>query len=250
MLALFPLVRCVGNAVLKHGLRGLAGLLPFGAVASDVACDALQEYRREGREGELREDLEALARASATEAREAAERVAQELASGRPEQIRLTLVDYLAQMPATVRQSFRRTADPGGTTIPPALSVTRPEDLLRCLPDRLPRFRSGGHVDGLGDWELEECLGVGGFGEVWRASNPHLLETAAVKFCLDPATAQALRNEAALLRRVLLEGGHPGIVRLLDTSLRGETSWLRYEYVQGGDLAGVIRELAAGGEPP
>jgi len=33
-------MRCIGKAVVKHGLRGLAGLVPMGGELYDIACDA------------------------------------------------------------------------------------------------------------------------------------------------------------------------------------------------------------------
>jgi hypothetical protein len=38
-------LRCVGRAALKNGGRALAGLVPFGDVAFEIAQDAYQEYR-------------------------------------------------------------------------------------------------------------------------------------------------------------------------------------------------------------
>ena len=84
-------------------------------------------------------------------------------------------------------------------------------------------------------------MGVGGFGEVWKAKNPHL-PLAAFKFCTDTGTAKALRNEAALLGRVARSGRHPGIVALEDTSLSHDPPYLRYEFVPGGDLTGLLIE--------
>src|SRR5205807_10293691 len=72
--------------------------------------------------------------------------------------------------------------------------------------------------------------------------NPYLPEPAALKFCLDDDSARLLRNEAELLRRVMGQGPHPGIVQLRDTSLSADPPALRYELVAGGDLAGLIRE--------
>jgi serine/threonine protein kinase len=74
----------------------------------------------------------------------------------------------------------------------------------------------------------------------------------ALKFCLDPAAAKVLRNEAAVLDRVMGQGKHPGIVQLLDTHLKAETPCLEYEYVDGGDLTGLIQEWhrAKGGPTP
>src|SRR5262249_40432182 len=109
-------------------------------------------------------------------------------------------------------------------------------------------FKAGDRPQGVGDWVLEELLGVGGFGEVWRATNAHLGETAALKFCLDEESARLLRNEAALLRRVKKEseGQHRGIVPLQDANLDSTAEpWLRYEYVAGGNLTSLVQEWQA-----
>ena len=48
---------------------------------------------------------------------------------------------------------------------------------------------------------LEELLGVGGFGEVWKAVNPQVpdMPPVALKFCLDPEAQALLRHEASLV---------------------------------------------------
>jgi molecular chaperone DnaK len=95
------------------------------------------------------------------------------------------------------------------------------------------------------DWELVELLGVGGFGEVWKARNPHVdsIPPVALKFCLDPAAKdQLLRHEAAVLNQVMLQCKLPGIVPLLRTYLSADPPCLEYQYVEGGDLAGFIAQ--------
>src|SRR5947208_13468310 len=104
-------LRCVGKAVVKHGLRAVAGLVPMGAELYDIATDAWSEFHKDQREYNLRAEIASLAGASPDEARSAAEQVVQEVAADRPPEEQTALVSYLAQVPATVRQSLRRPAD-------------------------------------------------------------------------------------------------------------------------------------------
>src|SRR5205823_5369756 len=105
---------------------------------------------------------------------------------------------YLTQVPAMIRRSLRRPSDAKGSTVPPSLALKQPEDLLPFLPPRAPRFKPGDRPLPGVDWVLEEPLGVGGFGEVWKARHAHLTSKApvALKFCLDASAVPVLRNEA------------------------------------------------------
>jgi formylglycine-generating enzyme required for sulfatase activity len=231
--------------VAKASLNALGG-----GVAGDFAVEVLPDLARDvwrwwgaGKPPEqLRDEAQAVAALPDAEARAAAEQVAEEEAAGQPTEVRRRLADYLAQVPAAIRQSQRRPADPSGRTLVAGLRLDGPADVLPLLPVRLPRFRPGDRPAGVGDWELEELLGVGGFSEVWRARNPHLADPVVLKFCLGAGAAEVLRHEAALLGRVARQGRHAGIVGLLDTYLNGDPPCLKYEYVPGGDLAGLIAQ--------
>ena len=219
-----------------------------GGVAGDFAVEVLPEvakgvYRLYGKDRppeKLRGDMEAVAELPPDEAANAARQIAHELAAGYPEVVLLSLESYLTQVPASIRRS--QSCLDGQQALALSVCLQRPEDVLPFLPPRVPHFRPGDRPPGVGDWELVEMLGMGGFGEVWKARSAYLQEPAALKFCLDPHAARMLRNEAALLGRVMSQGRHPGIVALLDTYLNGDPPCLKYEYVAGGDLAGLIRE--------
>jgi serine/threonine protein kinase len=234
-------LKFVAKAVLNAAGGGVAGDFAL-EVLPDVARDVWQWWGNGRRQEELREEVQALAALPEAEARQLAEQAAAEEASGQPEAAKIVLTSYLAQVPAAVRRSQRRPADPSGRTVSSAFHMIGPEDLLPLLPARPPHFQPGDRPPGVGDWELVEMLGVGGFGEVWKARNPHLAEPVALKFCLDPDAARMLRNEAELLGRVMGQGRHPGIVRLLHTYLNAPTPCLEYEFVSGGDLTGLIRQ--------
>ena len=190
-----------------------------------------------------------MASASLANAKQAAEEAVREVAAGLPPQAQERIKDYLAQVPGTIRQSLRRPSDPRGAPVPPSLSLRRAEDLLSLLPQRLPRFKPGDQPLPGVDWKLVELLGTGGFGEVWKATNPHMPSAppVALKFCLDPQAARTLRHEASVLDRVMRQGKHTGIVPLLRTYLSADPPCLEYEFVGGGDLAGLIRAAHQGG---
>src|SRR5262249_6144629 len=126
-------------------------------------------------------------------------------------------------------------------------------DLLQFLPTKPARFKPGDRPLPGVDWELEELLGMGGFGEVWKARHAHFdgIEPVALKFCTDPEAARTLRHEAAVLNQVMRHGRHPGIVSLRHTYLSAEPPCLEYEYVRGGELTQFISQfLPLGGCPP
>jgi serine/threonine protein kinase len=248
------LFRCIGQAACANGLKALAGLVPLGGVLYEIAENACQRLREEEQDEQLRALMEAAAQAPAEEVKQEALAVAQEVAADQPQPLQLKLAAFLRQVPAVLRQSLKRPSDPAGKSLPVTFSLKKPEDLLQLLPTRLPRFQPGDRPGGLGDWELVDLLGVGGFGEVWKARHLYFdgIAPVALKFCLDAsARDRLLQHEATVLNQVMRQGRHPGIVPLLDAALSADPPCLKYEYLEGGDLAGLLRDWQAdaGAEP-
>jgi TolB-like protein/tetratricopeptide (TPR) repeat protein len=88
-----------------------------------------------------------------------------------------------------------------------------------------------------GRFELLERIGEGGFGEVYRARDPQLHRTVAVK-----VLKRELASEEQLVNRVLTEGralaalDHPNIVKVYEADVHEGRAGLCMEYVQGRTL--------------
>lgn len=240
-------LQAVGEAVAAKGVRGLMGLAPFGDRLYDIAADAIARYRRLNREKQLAADLQEVVQAELSEVRSEAKRIAESVAAGHSSEEIIQLEAYLTLVPGVARHTLRRAQDPTGTTVPLTLELANPVHLASVLPRRAPLFRIGDPVPDAPQWILEQPLGAGGFGEVWLGRHQFLPQLRAFKFCIDPlARERLLRHEGEVVKRVREASGavsdkQHGIVPLLDAYLNGDTPWLAYEYIEGGDLAGMVR---------
>jgi len=92
-----------------------------------------------------------------------------------------------------------------------------------------------------GRYRLDELIGEGGMGSVWRASDDALGRTVAVKIFAPGFTddSDAIRRESE--KRLLASVSHPSLVTLFDAHLSADSrSYLVMEYIDGGTLADVI----------
>ncbi len=236
------LLKFIAKASLNAVGGGVAGDFVVD-VLPGIARDVWGWWSKDKNEAQRRAEVQALAAVPSAEMNKAVKQAVAEVAAGEPPEVQARLLTFVNMVPAAIHLSLRRPRDPKGVTVPPNLPLQKAEDLLPFLPQRLPRFKPGDRPSGIGDWELVKLLGMGGFGEVWRARNPHLpsMSHVALKFCLDSgAREQLLKYEAGVLGRVMQHGAQPGIVRLQHTYLGASPPCLEYEFIEGGDLASAI----------
>jgi serine/threonine protein kinase len=131
-----------------------------------------------------------------------------------------------------------RPAEVGKTDIPETRSDT---DLTPGTP-----LVAADVPQGLADhprYRILRLLGKGGMGAVYLAEHkvlgrPRALKVVAAGIVADPKGVERFRREVQAAARL----DHPSIVRAFDAEEGGETYFLVMEYVEGIDLAGLLRK--------
>ena len=238
-------LRALARPVLKNVIKMAGNALAMGFPAGDILVDFWEDYGKQKSEAEMRPEIEQIVR-DKKKWQQQVPIVLEQIAPNQPKAIKQRAATYLNMVPATIKKSLRRPADLTGLTIPAHLRIRGPSDLQQFVPDRLPRFEVGDHPVAGTDLVLEKIIGMGGFGEVWKAaheSRPHA-PPVALKFCTDDALAKSLSREVELLDRVTANKGRlKDIVELKYAHLQANPPCLEYEYISGGDLADLISEF-------
>ena len=96
----------------------------------------------------------------------------------------------------------------------------------------------------LDKYRIEELVGTGGFGAVYRATHLLLQTTVAIKhlradvLARDPRVVAQLLDEARWAARIQ----HPNVVRVYDVTQSPTLTYVVMEYIEGSTLADVIAE--------
>jgi hypothetical protein len=245
MLRLKILLQCLGQSLCTQGARSLNGIVPFGEVIYQVAMETVQRLRDIRREGEVFDSLEWAASAPTDEIRQEVHAVVTDVGKSYPPRLCKAMTSYLLHFPPLLRQALRRPADPTGRTVPRSVALELPEDLLPFLPPRVPRFRAGERPpEPLSSWQLVELLGISNFGETWLARNTDdkTKPPAVLKLCTDIEAEGVLTRHAIEMQVAQERGSLSGVVPLTGCFRDADPPVCRYDYFDGGDLSGLIRD--------
>jgi serine/threonine protein kinase len=185
-----------------------------------------------------------LAGLAADDSRNQALSAVERLTAGATLEDRALAVEYLTAIPLSLRRTLMPDPASGRLTVFPSLTTANEQALLGVLPADVPPFAIGSIVVGT-SYRLEELLGIGGFGAVYKATNrfEQHQPPRAIKFCLDASMTATLHREQTILDRLMAAGGKNWshrIVRLYGYALDVEPPFLVYEFVPGGDLTTLL----------
>ena len=102
-------------------------------------------------------------------------------------------------------------------------------------------YRSG---QKFGAWTLEECIGQGGMGEVWRVKRSDGLykASAALKIVRSDLSNEKLSARFRRERVVLARLNHPNIARLLDAGIEENQAFIVLELVKGMHMLDYVTQ--------
>ncbi len=229
-------------------MKNLGEIAKGGRQMLDFADYIYRRFVPKGSNGQhqvvLRRVLEQAAAMPQVEFDKKAEEIIDVELADKPPEYRKAVTEYVKLIPPRIRTSFSRPEDPSGTTVPATWSATRPEDIVAvsaASPADVPRGRFAARSRVVGS-SRNASASVASAKSGRPAARPCRTAIPRFKFCLDPVSQQRFfENELEnieLVKNELID--HPNIVKLIDAYLEGETPWLQYEYVPGGDLGQLV----------
>src|SRR5262245_15290543 len=94
----------------------------------------------------------------------------------------------------------------------------------------------------LAKYKILEKLGEGGMGEVYLASDPHLLRTVAIKIISGKRKGDHEVQERFLREaRAASSFSHPNIITIYEMGITDEEAYIVMEYVGGKSLRDQLR---------
>src|SRR6476619_5145194 len=92
-------------------------------------------------------------------------------------------------------------------------------------------------------YRIEERIGRGGMGVVYRAQHMNLQRRAAIKIIApECADTKGFRSRFIREARIAAALQHPNIVTVYDAGQAGETLYIAMQFLRGSDLAKIMRE--------
>src|SRR3954454_1924698 len=92
-------------------------------------------------------------------------------------------------------------------------------------------------------YRIEERIGRGGMGVVYRAQHMNLQRRAAIKIIAPEfADTKGFRSRFIREARIAAALQHPNIVTVYDAGQMGETLYIAMQFIRGSDLGAILRE--------
>ncbi len=136
------------------------------------------------------------------------------------------------------------TADPDATAIgqPPAAPAQASPSADATVVSAPPE--NSGIPKKLGKYEIERVLGEGAMGVVYKAIDPFIERTVAIKTIRNDLLDPSIRDEMlARFKREAQAAGqlsHPGIVSVYEYGEEGNTAFISMEFIEGEELADIF----------